>query len=250
MNKVIHLISGPRNISTALMYSFAQRPDFFVLDEPFYGYYLAHVKDREPHPMEQEILDTMPQNHQAVLDQIHARAATQNVFVKNMAHHCLEQQPFYMNHWQNVILIRDPKKLLQSFAKVIEHPDLDAIGIKRAWELMEFFDKENFTYTVIESDELMIDPPVYLNQLCQALGIDFYSQMCQWPKGPIAADGIWAPYWYNNVHRSTGFSKPKITQGSGLWNAHLDEVYKQALPYYHKLKHKVLLNKNNHAAKI
>lgn len=250
MNKVIHLISGPRNISTALMYSFAQRPDFKVMDEPFYAYYLAHVKDREPHPMEQEILEAMPHGHQEVLTQIEEVAAQQNVFVKNMAHHCLEPEPYFMNHWQNVILIRDPKKLLQSFAKVIEYPDLDAIGTKRAYELMEFFDREHITYTVIESDELMVDPPTYLNQLCQSLGINFYPEMCQWPKGPIAADGIWAPYWYKNVHNSTGFAKPKTTEDSGLWNPHLDKVYQQALPYFNKLKQKVLLNKNNHAAKI
>ena len=120
------------------MYSFAQHPEFMVMDEPFYAYYLAHVQDREEHPMEREILDTMPTEHQEVLDQIYRAVSKQNVFVKNMAHHCLEPEPFYMKDWQNVILIRDPKKLLQSFAKVIEHPDLDAIGIKRAFELMGF----------------------------------------------------------------------------------------------------------------
>ncbi|MGI8649730.1 MAG: sulfotransferase family protein, partial [Rubrobacter sp.] len=31
--------SGPRNVSTALMYSFRQRPDTSVVDEPFYGHY-------------------------------------------------------------------------------------------------------------------------------------------------------------------------------------------------------------------
>ncbi len=250
MNKIIHLISGPRNISTALMYSFAQRPDFKVMDEPFYAYYLAQVKDREPHPMEQEILEAMPQNQQTVLDQIHGLAATQNVFVKNMAHHCLDPEPSYMSHWQNVILIRDPKKLLQSFAKVIEYPDLDAIGIKRAFELMEFFDREHIAYTVIESDELMVDPSSYLSQLCHALDIIFYPQMCQWPKGPIVADGIWAPYWYKNVHNSTGFAKPKKTSDSEFWNEQLELVFRQALPYYNKLKRKVLLNKKNHATKI
>lgn len=250
MNKVIHLISGPRNISTALMYSFAQHPEFKVLDEPFYGYYLAHVHNREAHPMEQEILQTMPSDHQDVLTQIGQAALGQKVFVKNMAHHCLTQAPFYMKDWQNVILIRHPKKLLKSFAKVIERPDLDAVGIKRAYELMEFFDGQDIAYTVIESDELMIDPPVYLSQLCEALGIAFYPEMCQWPAGPNPADGIWAPYWYKNVHRSTGFARPQSTPDSGVWNDYLEQVLAQALPYYHTLKQKVLLNKNRHATEI
>lgn len=250
MNKVIHLISGPRNISTALMYSFAQHPEFDVMDEPFYAYYLAHVPHREAHPMEQEILEVMPTDHQAVLTQINKAAKEKKVFVKNMAHHCLEQEPYYMSDWQNVILIRDPKKLLQSFAKVIERPDLDAIGIKRAFELVQFFDQKDIAYTVIESDELMIDPGMYLNQLCQALSIKFYPEMCRWPSGPNPADGIWAPYWYKNVHQSTGFAKPKTHDAPGPWNTHLQEVLTQALPFYNHLKQKVLLNKNHHATKI
>ncbi|CAN5550553.1 hypothetical protein BH24ACT18_BH24ACT18_19250 [soil metagenome] len=30
--------SGPRNVSTALMYAFRQRPDTLVVDEPLYGH--------------------------------------------------------------------------------------------------------------------------------------------------------------------------------------------------------------------
>lgn len=250
MNKIIHLISGPRNISTALMYSFAQRPDLTVMDEPFYGYYLAHVQVRPRHPMEQEILQSMPNQHQGVLDQITERALDQSVFVKNMAHHCLEKEPFYMKDWQNVILIRHPKKLLQSFAKVIDRPDLDAIGTKRAFELMQFFDQNEISYIVIESDELMVDPPQYLEQLCEQLDLPFYSQMCAWPSGPNPADGIWAPYWYQNVHNSTGFAKPKSSADQGPWNDYLQQVFEQALPYYKKLKQKVLLNNNNHVTNI
>ena len=40
MNKIICLWSCPRNISTALMYSFAQREDVQVFDEPLYAHYL------------------------------------------------------------------------------------------------------------------------------------------------------------------------------------------------------------------
>ena len=231
------------------MYSFAQHPDFRVMDEPFYAYYLAHVQDREEHPMEREILATMPTEHDQVLDQIYQAVSEQNVFVKNMAHHCLEPEPFYMKDWQNVILIRHPKKLLQSFAKVIEHPDLDAIGIKRAFELMEFFDGHHIAYTVIESDQLMIDPRQYLQQLCEALNIPFSKQMGQWPSGPNAADGIWAPHWYKNVHNSTGFDRPKSASNI-FWNDHLESVFQEALPFYHKLQQKVLLNKSHHVTKI
>jgi hypothetical protein len=43
MRQTKHLAmwSGPRNLSTAMMYAFAQRSDCRVWDEPFYAAYLA-----------------------------------------------------------------------------------------------------------------------------------------------------------------------------------------------------------------
>ena len=59
--KIIHAISGPRNISTALMYSFASRPTCLVVDEPFYGIYLKN--NNLAHPGRDEILSQMPINY-------------------------------------------------------------------------------------------------------------------------------------------------------------------------------------------
>ena len=48
----ICLWSGPRNISTALMYSFAQRPQCKVFDEPLYAHYLSNISEetKAKHP--------------------------------------------------------------------------------------------------------------------------------------------------------------------------------------------------------
>jgi len=53
--KRIAMWSGPRNLSTAMMYSFAERDDTAVVDEPFYGAYLAATGIK--HPMHQQIID-------------------------------------------------------------------------------------------------------------------------------------------------------------------------------------------------
>ena len=45
---VISLWSGPRSMSTALMYSFAQRSDTRVLDEPLYSHFLMHTGTARP----------------------------------------------------------------------------------------------------------------------------------------------------------------------------------------------------------
>lgn len=31
----------------------------------------------------------------------------------------------------------------------------------------------------------------------------------RWEPGPKPFDGLWAPYWYRNTHKSTGFELPK-----------------------------------------
>ena len=48
-NKIrIAMWSGPRNISTAMMRSFENREDTFVIDEPFYAFYLSHSGFNHP----------------------------------------------------------------------------------------------------------------------------------------------------------------------------------------------------------
>ena len=54
--KRIAMWSGPRNLSTALMRSFASRNDCSVVDEPFYAAYLK-VSGKN-HPMKDLILKT------------------------------------------------------------------------------------------------------------------------------------------------------------------------------------------------
>ena len=50
----IAMWSGPRNISTAMMYSFGNRPDCVAWDEPFYAFSLVHHGN--DHPMRDEII--------------------------------------------------------------------------------------------------------------------------------------------------------------------------------------------------
>src|SRR3712207_3151273 len=83
---VIHLISGPCNVSTALMYSFAQRRDTKVIDEPFYGFYLQATGIE--HPGREQILATMELDPKKIFDQLTlAERERGTVFVKNMGHH-------------------------------------------------------------------------------------------------------------------------------------------------------------------
>lgn len=240
MNPVINLISGPRNISTALMYSFAQRKEFKVFDEPFYGCYLSKASLTISHPGEESIVQTMDCHVDSVVSTLNETAAEKFIFIKGMAHHYLDASPEYILPWQNVILIRHPKKLIASFSKVIESPTLNDIGLKKSAALFNYLKGKNRTPIVIDSDELMINPKHYLQKLCTALGLNFCEDMLYWNKGGIPEDGLWAKYWYDNVHKTTGFQtqQHKVAQIP----PHLGPLLAEAMPYYETLQKAILKN--------
>tara|TARA_B100000795_G_C22806823_1_gene445572 strand:- start:1201 stop:1926 length:726 start_codon:yes stop_codon:yes gene_type:complete len=239
--KIINLISGPRNLSTALMYSFAQNPSIKVLDEPFYAHYLKMADVKVAHPGSQEILKALPNTKQGVLDWVQSVSKTNDrIFIKGMAHHYLSSEPSHILPWQNVILIRHPERLLASFSKVIENPTLDDIGIKKAAALFAYLKNQGKTPLVIDSDELLKNPAVYLEKICKLLQLPFSSAMLSWQKGGIQEDGLWAQYWYGNVHHSTGFAVQKTS--SQIMPDRLSAVLDEALIYYNILQNHILKN--------
>ncbi len=221
------------------MYSFAQREDITVLDEPFYGYYLQNASLENEHPSQKEILQTMELKEEKVVEGINTLSEKKKVFVKGMAHHYLTETPSFILNWENVILIRHPKKLIASFSKVIHTPTLNDIGIKKASELFLFLKKSGKTPIVIDSDELLKNPESYLKKLCDLLNIPFSEKMLRWKKGGILEDGIWATHWYGNVHNSEGFAVQKSS--SQPLPQHLEPLLKKALPYYETLKNNILV---------
>ena len=240
MEKVINLLSGPRNISTALMYSFSQRPETKVLDEPFYAYYLSNAHLSVQHPAHEAVVNAMPIEIRDVIHHIKKISENQTVFLKGMAHHILDEKPAYLLDWENIILIRNPKKLIVSFSKVIKNPTLNDIGIKKAVALFLFLKKQGKTPLVIDSDTLMVHPENYLRKLCHFLKIPFSNKMLKWEKGGIPEDGVWAKHWYANVHNTTGF---KIQQNE-LPNVplHLEPLLAEAMPFYEILQQYILKN--------
>lgn len=230
---IINLLSSPRNVSTALMYSFDQRPDTQVIDEPFYGYYLKHVCQIE-HPGQEEIIESMETNFDRVLEDIHrANSKSSVVFVKNMAHHLTTHQVELFTDTRHVLFIRDPKEIIHSFAKVIPEPSLEDIGVKIHFDLYAFLKTKGQQPIVLSAEHLLKNPERNLSLLCRKLDIPFYREMLEWQKGARPEDGIWAKYWYANVHQSTGF-KPYEKKEISL-PPKLEALYQTALPYYLEL---------------
>lgn len=230
----ICLWSGPRNISTALMYSFAQREDTKVFDEPLYAYYLKNTKADEYHPGSQEVLENMENDGQKVIDMMMGKHEKPVVFFKHMTHHLLDLDRSFMKHCVNIILTRDPMEMLPSYAAVIENPTIDDVGYALHGELIAYFKNNNIPFHVLDSKNVLLDPEQVLNNLCKAIGIPFDDAMLRWEMGARPEDGSWAKYWYKNVHNSSGFAK--YQRKTDPFPAHLTDLLHECQPYYNNLK--------------
>ncbi|WP_421877012.1 sulfotransferase family protein [Marinoscillum sp.] len=231
---IVNLISSPRNISTATMYAFANHGAFKVMDEPFYAYYLQLTG--ADHPGKEEIIQSQPTSVQGVLEWIHdSQKLNQHLFIKNMAHHLIDMDLNFLQDYTNVLLIRDPKQLITSFAKVIPNPKMSDIGVKRQYEIYQFLGEKCI---VLDSNEVLKNPENVLKKLFDNLEIPFSATMMQWEPGAIAEDGVWAKYWYDSVHQSSGFSK-KITSNPAF-PKHCLALLEESMPYYSQLHQKAI----------
>ncbi len=211
------------------MYSFAQRSDTCVSDEPFYGCYLSRTNAN--HPGKEEVLNSQSSDEEIVLQELFQVRTKKVLFIKNMAHHVEVVNKEFLSRCINIFLIRDPKQLIASYAQVIEKPVMRDIGIEYEYELFQKMTDQK--PIVIDSGLLLQNPESVLRQVCDLVSIKFEKQMLDWPVGPKAYDGVWAPHWYANVHRSTGFEK-QPTSDRPL-PAQLQSLYEAAQVYYEKL---------------
>jgi Sulfotransferase domain len=232
----IAMWSGPRNISTAMMYSFGSHPDCEVWDEPFYAFSL---KERgNAHPLREEIIS----RYETCYDAIVARCVSPSpqgkplFYQKHMTHHML---PGFDRRWilgiANAFLIRDPMRVLASYARKWEKVSLRDIGITEQWELFRLLaDAKGSAPIVIDADDVLQNPRRALQQLCRALDIDFSETMLSWTPGPKPFDGIWGRHWYNAVHASVGFDPPAAPTPHRLPDD-LQRIADAAAPVYARL---------------
>ncbi len=196
--------SSPRNLSTALMYSWRQRADTTVVDEPLYGYYL-HATGRE-HPGRDEVIASQPIDAEAVIgDVLLGFYPTPVVFFKQMAKHLHTIDRSFMNEGPNVLLTREPIEMLSSLQVQLPDLTLDDTGFVELLSILDGLIEAGEQPVVIDSTALLGDPQGVLTALCERLGLEFDDAMLRWPAGPKPEDGIWAKHWYERVWESTGW---------------------------------------------
>jgi hypothetical protein len=229
--------SGPRNISTAMMRAFENRPDAAVVDEPFYAAWLAF--SGADHPMRAEILAAQPTDWRAVAAALLGPVPGGRAifYQKHMAHHVMPDMDLsWMDGCRSVFLIRAPEAVLASYVVRRGGATLEDIGAVKLTELFEReADRLGAAPPVIEAGDVLADPRGALGALCAALGIPFDDRMLRWPPGRRATDGVWAPAWYDAVERSTGFDAPRPAVAPETLAPELRAVADAAQPHYDRL---------------
>ncbi|KAM3240777.1 hypothetical protein ACQJBY_054048 [Aegilops geniculata] len=233
---VIHAWSAPRSLSTSLMYSFSERDDMDVLDEPLYANFLRVTGvDR---PYRQELLSKMdPDGNKVVKEVIFGPGEKAYRYCKHIAKQRLPNLTGdLMKKGKHFILIRNPMNILPSFDKVVP-PSFLELGVAELVAIYSELCELGSPPPVIDADDLQRDPEAVLSGLCEDLGIPFQPQMLKWKAGPRDFDGIWAPWWYQSVHTSTGFSKSRRYPMTFPFAFY--DLLEQSLPFYNMLKRQV-----------
>ena len=128
--------SGPRNLSTAMMYAFAARGDCAASDEPFYAAYLALTG--LDHPMRDQVLASQPNDPARVDLTGPAPGGAAIWYQKHMVHHMLPQMPRdWFKACRHAFLIRHPARVIASYARKRESPTLDDLGFVQQAELFD-----------------------------------------------------------------------------------------------------------------
>jgi hypothetical protein len=235
--------SGPRTVSTAMMRAWENRPDTIVVDEPLYSFYLSRTG--LDHPGRDAVIASQSPDWGAVLAALACDPLPDGVtiaYAKHMTHHVLPQVDLAaFAPFRHAFLIRDPRSLLASYARIRAAPALDDLGLRQQVALFEAY-----RGPVIDSADLLAAPEAGLRALCAALEVPFSASMLSWPAGPRDSDGVWAPHWYESVWRSTGFTRVPLAQGPQArapLPAALEPLARACMPYYQRLsEHKLVFS--------
>lgn len=237
----IAMWSGPRNISTAMMRAFENRPDCAVLDEPFYAVYLDQTKS--DHPGFEEVVASQPTNWRDVVVSLLAPVpgAAAIYYQKHMAHHMLPEIGHdWFGGFRHAFLIRDPEEIVASYVQKREGVAPEDLGLDVQVNLYkEVIDRTGNTPVVINAEDILKDPTAHLARLCESLEISFDHAMLSWPKGARTSDGVWAKYWYHAVEASTEFA-PYVEKDLSL-SHELQAVADTCRPAYEYLNERRLM---------
>ena len=231
----IAMWSGPRNISTAMMRAWGNRADTFVVDEPFYAYYLGVTGKK--HPVADLVIASGETDWRKIVAQLTGPIPNGKrfFFQKQMAHHLLpEVDREWLGAVTNCFLIRDPGEVIVSYIKKREQPALSDLGFIQQAEIFDFVRTRTSSIPpIVDAKDVLENPEPMLRLLSESVGVEFSQSMLSWPAGLRETDGVWAGHWYREVAKTTSFHpyRPRHAEVP----THLREIYDRCRECYERL---------------
>jgi hypothetical protein len=216
------------------MRSWSSRNDSFVSDEPLYAYYLKEKQLK--HPMYKEIIDHYPTNYEDIITSLTSEIPHDKEYwyQKHMAHHLIDSINIdWIKNFENCILIRHPKDVINSYIKKNTLNHVDELGYPQQYKIMRYLDSIGKKFIVVDSNILLNNPEKILSQWCSSINLEFDNSMLKWNKGNHPQDGIWWKHWYDNVITTTHFQR--FSSNKKKLDKKYQSIYDEALDYYNKL---------------
>jgi hypothetical protein len=171
------------------MYSFSQRNDIKILDEPLYAYWLAQ-NPSVFRPYREELVSSHNTDGNAVLSSMLAEKSEKIVFAKHIAKQAvgLDRKFLYDKRCRHVFLVRDPLEMIASWEvkSEIHHEEctLSTMSLPFMCELFsDIRQKTGICPLVVDSTILKTKPRDTLMQLSSSLGIDYCEDQLSWIAG-------------------------------------------------------------------
>jgi hypothetical protein len=130
-------------------------------------------------------------------------------YQKLMTHHWVNNQPLdWTINTINCFLIRNPEQVILSYLKIYKNVTPELIGLPQQIHIFNYIiEQTNKIPIVISSEDILKNPKLMLQKLCNLLDVPFLEQMLSWPTGKRNSDGIWGKHWYKNVVETSSFSR-------------------------------------------
>lgn len=186
-------------------------------------------------------------NFDTVLEKMQAAADKHPVFSKDMPQftdHLWNDE--FLSQFEHSFLIRDPAKVLASLHRSWVKSGNDdgftrnEIGFDEQRQLFDLLSTQlGKTPVVIDSDDLLENPPAMVEKYCNAMGIPFIAEALNWEPGSRSEvlwydsdDGI----WHETLKNSDGLrAQPRKSIKIDDLPEKLQVLYRDFLPHYQHL---------------
>jgi hypothetical protein len=228
----IAIWGGPRDISTLLLYSFHNRGDCTIIDEPLHGYYLGFTGQERVY--RNAIIENMDINPTRIIETLQtSHVPSPYLCIKNIAHQIIGLQWDFLLQMKNIIVIQQPDSMIQSYSRHIPAIDMLDLSYEVQYQMILYLAEQGIEPIVILDTDLTQRPTDTLEKLCEALKIPFNMKMLSWKPGKKPFEGLWSEHWYQTIHQAESFNDYQYAKVTLPQEFHFLEV--KARPLYEKL---------------